>query len=135
MCVNVLLLDRKGANTCPSVNPRTNAYVTQVHKHTHTHTNTHAHEHARIARTHARLLTRTHTHTHTHTQGTASEATLVSLLAARTRGISELRDRDSSLSSTDALGKLVCYAGDQVRSPFPCVHANINAHPGWLSLA
>eukprot|EP00123_Amoebidium_parasiticum_P016503 comp23463_c1_seq1/m.39189 comp23463_c1_seq1/g.39189 ORF comp23463_c1_seq1/g.39189 comp23463_c1_seq1/m.39189 type:complete len:480 (-) comp23463_c1_seq1:195-1634(-) len=46
-------------------------------------------------------------------QGTASEATLVSMLAARTDAIVRLRAEDPSLSLADALGKLVAYTSEQ----------------------
>ena len=49
-------------------------------------------------------------------QGTASEATLVALLAARSCVIQRERARDASLSAADVIGKLVCYTSDQVRS-------------------
>ena len=50
-------------------------------------------------------------------QGTASEATLVALLAARSSVIQREKARDPSLSAADVIGKLVCYTSDQVSDP------------------
>ena len=49
-------------------------------------------------------------------QGTASEATLVGLLAARSKVIKQLRATDASLTQADVMSRLVCYYSDQVRA-------------------
>ncbi|XP_028177832.1 histidine decarboxylase isoform X3 [Ostrinia furnacalis] len=49
-------------------------------------------------------------------QTTASEATLVSLLAARTRALMELAELNSDLQSSELLGHLICYCSDQAHS-------------------
>lgn len=56
-------------------------------------------------------------------QGTASEATLVALLSARTHTLHRLRDRHPEADDGSRLTKLVAYCSDQVRgrqlSTFP----------------
>ncbi|XP_045457542.1 histidine decarboxylase-like [Melitaea cinxia] len=49
-------------------------------------------------------------------QTTASEATLVSLLAARTRALMELSKLNPDLQSSELLGHLICYCSDQAHS-------------------
>ncbi|XP_041988627.1 histidine decarboxylase-like isoform X1 [Aricia agestis] len=49
-------------------------------------------------------------------QTTASEATLVSLLAARTRALVELASLNPDLQSSELLGHLICYCSDQAHS-------------------
>ncbi|XP_053621137.1 histidine decarboxylase isoform X2 [Plodia interpunctella] len=49
-------------------------------------------------------------------QTTASEATLVSLLAARTRALIELAKLNPDLQSSELLGHLICYCSDQAHS-------------------
>ncbi|KAL0809652.1 hypothetical protein ABMA28_011175 [Loxostege sticticalis] len=49
-------------------------------------------------------------------QTTASEATLVSLLAARTRALMELAQLNPDLQSSELLGHLICYCSDQAHS-------------------
>ncbi|XP_045508413.1 aromatic-L-amino-acid decarboxylase [Colias croceus] len=49
-------------------------------------------------------------------QTTASEATLVSLLAARTRALMELSKLNPELQSSELLGHLICYCSDQAHS-------------------
>ncbi|XP_063371097.1 histidine decarboxylase isoform X1 [Cydia amplana] len=49
-------------------------------------------------------------------QTTASEATLVSLLAARTRALMELSRLNPDLQSSELLGHLICYCSDQAHS-------------------
>ncbi|CAG9794325.1 unnamed protein product [Diatraea saccharalis] len=49
-------------------------------------------------------------------QTTASEATLVSLLAARTRALMELAELNPDLQSSELLGHLICYCSDQAHS-------------------
>ncbi|CAF4832776.1 unnamed protein product [Pieris macdunnoughi] len=49
-------------------------------------------------------------------QTTASEATLVSLLAARTRALMELASLNPELQSSELLGHLICYCSDQAHS-------------------
>ncbi|XP_050669178.1 histidine decarboxylase [Leptidea sinapis] len=49
-------------------------------------------------------------------QTTASEATLVSLLAARTRALMELSKRNPEVQSSELLGHLICYCSDQAHS-------------------
>ncbi|XP_046974782.1 histidine decarboxylase isoform X3 [Vanessa cardui] len=49
-------------------------------------------------------------------QTTASEATLVSLLAARTRALMELASLNPDLQSSELLGHLICYCSDQAHS-------------------
>ncbi|XP_031770354.2 histidine decarboxylase isoform X3 [Galleria mellonella] len=49
-------------------------------------------------------------------QTTASEATLVSLLAARTRALMELAKLNPELQSSELLGHLICYCSDQAHS-------------------
>ena len=48
-------------------------------------------------------------------QGTASEATLVGLLAARSRTIQSEKNANPSVTSADVMNRLVCYCSDQVR--------------------
>lgn len=48
-------------------------------------------------------------------QTTASEATFVSLLAARSEAIKRCQIQDSSLENTEINGRLVAYCSDQVR--------------------
>ena len=47
-------------------------------------------------------------------QGTASEATLVALLAARSKIIAHLKEKDVTASDAEIMSKLVCYCSDQV---------------------
>ncbi|XP_026742057.1 histidine decarboxylase [Trichoplusia ni] len=49
-------------------------------------------------------------------QTTASEATLVSLLAARTRALMELSKLNPEVQSAEMLGHLICYCSDQAHS-------------------
>ncbi|XP_030022289.2 histidine decarboxylase isoform X1 [Manduca sexta] len=49
-------------------------------------------------------------------QTTASEATLVSLLAARTRALMELSKLNPELQASELLGHLICYCSDQAHS-------------------
>ncbi|GBP64269.1 Histidine decarboxylase [Eumeta japonica] len=49
-------------------------------------------------------------------QTTASEATLVSLLAARTRALIKLSELNPELQSSELLGHLICYCSDQAHS-------------------
>ncbi|XP_045782792.1 aromatic-L-amino-acid decarboxylase isoform X3 [Maniola jurtina] len=49
-------------------------------------------------------------------QTTASEATLVSLLAARTRALIELSSLNPDMQSSELLGHLICYCSDQAHS-------------------
>ncbi|XP_075988290.1 histidine decarboxylase isoform X4 [Anticarsia gemmatalis] len=49
-------------------------------------------------------------------QTTASEATLVSLLAARTRALMELAKLNPELQTSELLGHLICYCSDQAHS-------------------
>ncbi|XP_052742815.1 histidine decarboxylase isoform X2 [Bicyclus anynana] len=49
-------------------------------------------------------------------QTTASEATLVSLLAARTRALMELSSLNPEVQSSELLGHLICYCSDQAHS-------------------
>ncbi|CAK1593272.1 unnamed protein product [Parnassius mnemosyne] len=49
-------------------------------------------------------------------QTTASEATLVSLLAARTRALMELSKLNPDVQSSELLGHLICYCSDQAHS-------------------
>ncbi|XP_039747823.1 histidine decarboxylase isoform X2 [Pararge aegeria] len=49
-------------------------------------------------------------------QTTASEATLVSLLAARTRALMELSSLNPDMQSSELLGHLICYCSDQAHS-------------------
>nr|XP_037871601.1 histidine decarboxylase isoform X3 [Bombyx mori] len=49
-------------------------------------------------------------------QTTASEATLVSLLAARTRALMELSKLNPELQAAELLGHLICYCSDQAHS-------------------
>ncbi|CAH2056361.1 unnamed protein product, partial [Iphiclides podalirius] len=49
-------------------------------------------------------------------QTTASEATLVSLLAARTKALMELSKLNPDLQSSELLGHLICYCSDQAHS-------------------
>ncbi|CAK1548802.1 unnamed protein product [Leptosia nina] len=49
-------------------------------------------------------------------QTTASEATLVSLLAARTKALIELAKLNPELQSSELLGHLICYCSDQAHS-------------------
>ncbi|XP_059062564.1 aromatic-L-amino-acid decarboxylase [Achroia grisella] len=49
-------------------------------------------------------------------QTTASEATLVSLLAARTRALMELAKLNPEVQSSELLGHLICYCSDQAHS-------------------
>ena len=51
-------------------------------------------------------------------QGTASEATLIGLLAARSRAIQIEKNAHPSVTSADVTNRLVCYFSDQVRSMF-----------------
>ena len=48
-------------------------------------------------------------------QGTASEATLVALLAARSRMLHKYKEEKSELTEAQIMDKLVCYTSDQVR--------------------
>jgi hypothetical protein len=43
------------------------------------------------------------------TQGTASEATLVSILAAKTRFVNNYKQKDPGMSEMDVISKLVAY--------------------------
>lgn len=47
-------------------------------------------------------------------QGSASEATLVALLAARTKTIRRVQSEKPELTEADVMGRLVAYASDQV---------------------
>lgn len=47
-------------------------------------------------------------------QGSASEATLLSLLAARTKAIRRVQSEKPELTEADIMGRLVAYASDQV---------------------
>ncbi|KAJ2938187.1 hypothetical protein O0L34_g18526 [Tuta absoluta] len=49
-------------------------------------------------------------------QTTASEATLVSLLAARTQALMELSKLNPDVQSSELLGHLICYCSDQAHS-------------------
>ncbi|KAK2526389.1 hypothetical protein Q9966_010788 [Columba livia] len=49
-------------------------------------------------------------------QGSASEATLISLLAARTKTIRRVQSEKPELTEADIMGRLVAYASDQVHS-------------------
>ncbi|CAB3261940.1 unnamed protein product [Arctia plantaginis] len=49
-------------------------------------------------------------------QTTASEATLVSLLAARTRALMELSKLNPDVQTAELLGHLICYCSDQAHS-------------------
>ncbi|XP_065836684.1 aromatic-L-amino-acid decarboxylase-like isoform X2 [Oscarella lobularis] len=51
-------------------------------------------------------------------QGSASEALLVGVLAARTRSVKKLQEKDPSLSVQQAMDKLIAYASDHVHSAF-----------------
>ena len=51
-------------------------------------------------------------------QGTASEATLVGLLAARSKVLQRLKQEDPSLLEKGGISKLVCYSSDQVSVHF-----------------
>ncbi|XP_065836685.1 aromatic-L-amino-acid decarboxylase-like [Oscarella lobularis] len=51
-------------------------------------------------------------------QGTASETLLVGVLAARTRSVKKLQEKNPSLSVQQAMDKLVAYASDHVHSAF-----------------
>lgn len=48
------------------------------------------------------------------TQGTASEATLVAMLAARTKAMHRAQSQNGQLTPGDIFGRLVAYASDQV---------------------
>lgn len=48
-------------------------------------------------------------------QTTASESTLVSLLAARTRAIRDVQENEGDRTSADINSRLVAYCSDQVR--------------------
>lgn len=50
-------------------------------------------------------------------QTTASEATLVCLLAARTRAIRDVQENDPERMATEINSRLVAYCSDQVRNP------------------
>jgi len=50
-------------------------------------------------------------------QGSASEATLISLLAARTKTIRRVQSEKPELTEADIMGRLVAYASDQVSIP------------------
>ncbi|OPJ76441.1 hypothetical protein AV530_016127 [Patagioenas fasciata monilis] len=50
------------------------------------------------------------------TKGSASEATLVSLLAARTKTIRRVQSEKPELTEADIMGRLVAYASDQAHS-------------------
>lgn len=47
-------------------------------------------------------------------QGSASEATLISLLAARTKTIRRVQSENPELTEAEIMGRLVAYASDQV---------------------
>nr|XP_028559192.1 aromatic-L-amino-acid decarboxylase isoform X1 [Podarcis muralis]XP_028559193.1 aromatic-L-amino-acid decarboxylase isoform X1 [Podarcis muralis] len=49
-------------------------------------------------------------------QGTASEATLVALLAARTKAIQRAQSENGTLTQGDVIGRLVAYTSDQAHS-------------------
>uniref|UniRef100_A0A672TLR8 Aromatic-L-amino-acid decarboxylase n=1 Tax=Strigops habroptila TaxID=2489341 RepID=A0A672TLR8_STRHB len=49
-------------------------------------------------------------------QGSASEATLISLLAARTKTIRQVQSEKPELTEADIMGRLVAYASDQAHS-------------------
>ncbi|XP_028835792.1 aromatic-L-amino-acid decarboxylase [Denticeps clupeoides] len=49
-------------------------------------------------------------------QGTASEATLVALLAARSRKVKQIRSEEPDLSEAQVISRLVAYASDQAHS-------------------
>ncbi|XP_074940452.1 aromatic-L-amino-acid decarboxylase-like isoform X5 [Phalacrocorax aristotelis] len=49
-------------------------------------------------------------------QGSASEATLISLLAARTKSIRRVQSEKPELTEADIMGRLVAYASDQAHS-------------------
>ncbi|KAK2529761.1 hypothetical protein Q9233_006671 [Columba guinea] len=49
-------------------------------------------------------------------QGSASEATLISLLAARTKTIRRVQSEKPELTEADIMGRLVAYASDQAHS-------------------
>ncbi|CAH1272841.1 DDC [Branchiostoma lanceolatum] len=49
-------------------------------------------------------------------QGTASEATLVALLAARSKALQKFKTEHSDMSDHDIMGKLVIYTSDQAHS-------------------
>uniref|UniRef100_A0AAY4DQP5 Aromatic-L-amino-acid decarboxylase n=1 Tax=Denticeps clupeoides TaxID=299321 RepID=A0AAY4DQP5_9TELE len=51
-----------------------------------------------------------------HTGGTASEATLVALLAARSRKVKQIRSEEPDLSEAQVISRLVAYASDQAHS-------------------
>ncbi len=47
-------------------------------------------------------------------QGTASEATLVALLAARSKMVAKMKKESPEMEDGEILCKLVCYTSDQV---------------------
>lgn len=47
-------------------------------------------------------------------QGSASEATLIALLAARTKTIKQVQSKKPELTEAEIMGRLVAYASDQV---------------------
>ncbi|OQV23588.1 Aromatic-L-amino-acid decarboxylase [Hypsibius exemplaris] len=49
-------------------------------------------------------------------QGTASEATVVALLAAKSRRIRKIKEEHPEITNMDILSKLMCYASDQSHS-------------------
>lgn len=57
-------------------------------------------------------------------QGTASEAVIVVMLAARKRAVEKLT-KEQGISEFEALGKLVAYTSDQAHS---CVNKGSQVH-------
>lgn len=51
-------------------------------------------------------------------QGTASEATLISLLAARCKAVRRVQTINAKKSESEILSKLVAYTSDQVRATY-----------------
>uniref|UniRef100_A0A8C6VRX5 Aromatic-L-amino-acid decarboxylase n=1 Tax=Naja naja TaxID=35670 RepID=A0A8C6VRX5_NAJNA len=54
-------------------------------------------------------------------QGTASEATLVAMLAARTKAIRHIQLDNENLTQGEIIGRLVAYTSDQVSTLFPAL--------------
>ena len=55
-------------------------------------------------------------------QGTASEATLVGLLAARSSITSKLKENDPTIETASILDKLVAYTSDQVKYAYKFIY-------------
>ena len=63
-------------------------------------------------------------------QGTASEATLVALLAARSRMVQKMKEKDPSIEESSILAKLVAYTSDQAHSSVEraCLLGSVKCH-------